>query len=73
MWAISAQADKTLLYLGNDSSDSMRAMDFITADYKILISAHESRPSLGLDSGNLMSSQQKAIECILRRPWFECE
>ena len=71
MWAIYAQANKALVYVGDDSSDSAIAMDFIAADYKTLTSTHESRPSIGLDSGGPITSQQKAIENMLRRPWFE--
>ena len=71
MWAIYAKASKTLVYLDDESSDSGIAMDFIAADYKTLTSTHDSRPSIGLDSGGPISSQQKAIENLLRRPWFE--
>ena len=71
MWAIYAQASKTLVYLGDDSCDSRIAMDSIAADYKTLTSTHESRPSIGLDSGGPISSQQTAVENLLRRPWFE--
>ena len=71
MWAIFAQANKALIYLGDEFSDSAIAMDFIAADYKILTSSHEDRPSIGLDSGSLMSSQQKATESMLTRSWFE--
>ena len=71
MWTIYAQADKVLIYLGDECSDSAIAMDFIAADYKILTSTHQSRPSIGLESGSLMSSQQRAIENMLSRPWFE--
>ena len=71
MWAIYAQASKTVVYLGDESSDSRIAMDFVAADYKTLTSTHESRPSIGLDSGDRTSSQQTAIENLLRRPWFE--
>jgi hypothetical protein len=71
MWAIYTQAAKVLVYLGEHSTDSAMAMDFIAADYKILTSTHESRPSLGIDSGNPKSAQQQAIENILTRSWFE--
>ena len=71
MWVIYAQALNVLVYLGERSADSAMAMDFIAADYKILTSTHESRPSIGVDSGNSKSAQQQAIENILTRPWFE--
>ena len=71
MWAVYRKASKTMVDLGDESSDSGIAMDFIATDYKTLISTHESRPAIGLDSGGPISSQQKAIENLLRRPWFE--
>ena len=71
MWAIYAQASKTLACLGDDSSDSGIAMDFIAADYKNLSSKHESRPCVGPKSGGPISSHQTAIRNMLRRPWFE--
>ena len=46
-------------------------MDFIAADYKTLTSTHDSRPLIGLVSDGPMSYQQKAIETLLRRPWFD--
>ena len=73
MWLIYTQAGKTLIYLGDDSSDSGIAMDFIAADYKTQTSTHNDRLSIGLDTGDPISSQQKAIENLLRRPWFERE
>ena len=61
MWAIYAQASKTLACLGDDSSDSGIAMGLIAADYKNLSSTHESRPSVGPKSGGPISSRQTAI------------
>ena len=71
MWGIYAQASKTLVYLGDDSSDSGIAMGFIAADYKNLSSTRESRPSVGPKSGGPISSHQTAFGNMLWRPWFE--
>jgi hypothetical protein len=70
MSMIYERADKVLSYLGEDDDDSDIGMDFILED-STWMTTSQNRPSVGLGSGVTSSPQQKAVDGILERPYFE--
>lgn len=70
MSKIYEHADKVLAYLGEDADDSAVGMEFILKD-AASIGMSQHRPSVGLGPGITSSPQQRAIDRILERPYFE--
>ena len=59
-------ARRVLVYLGEESTDSVNAMTFILDDHSS--SGASNRPSMGLGHGVLSSPQQVALDRLLDRP-----
>jgi hypothetical protein len=69
MSAIYQQAERVVAYLGDESDDSDLGMDFVLEDAAVI--CRTDRPSVGLSADVTSSSQQRAIDRILERPYFE--
>ena len=70
MSMIYQQAQRVLAYLGEASDDSDLGIDFILEDAASTFGS-SGRPSVGLGPNNFSSPQQKAVDRILERPYFE--
>ncbi|MCJ1232775.1 hypothetical protein MMC14_000729 [Varicellaria rhodocarpa] len=70
MRSIYRGAYRVLVYLGEESTDSVNAMNFILDDHSRLGETCN-RPPMGLGHGVLSSPQQVALDGLLERPWFE--
>ena len=70
MTAIYRQAERVLAYLGEAFDDSDVGMDFVS-EHAAFLTTSPSAPSVGLGPGITSSPQQRAIDRILERPYFE--